>query len=94
VAVAADGSIWVSDARRHALVRFDRAGNFVAQIGERGLERNQFFKPRGLAFDGQGRLCVLDWGNHRGQLLSGAGESLGSFGSRLFTKSFRAGGSR
>jgi DNA-binding beta-propeller fold protein YncE len=91
VAVGADGKVHVSDAREDALFEFDADGKFLARTGVPGLGRGEFAKPKGLAFDGAGELIVLDWGNHRGQLLAADGKSLTAFGSRLFTRAFRNG---
>ncbi|MCK6448445.1 MAG: SMP-30/gluconolactonase/LRE family protein [Planctomycetes bacterium] len=101
VAVDAQGRVWVSDRRTATLACFTVAGNLEAggkldaRIGAPGLGVDQYFKPRGLALDGRGELVVLDWGNHRGVIrgVAGerAGEILGWFGSRLFTRELRGG---
>ena len=53
-------------------------------FGRRGIGRVEFFKPKGLTFDSKGDLLILDWGNHRGQVLTRDGDFLGAFGSRVF----------
>ena len=65
---------------------FAAGGKPLGSFGRPGLGRVEFFKPRGLAFDARGRLVVVDWGNHRGQILTGDGEFVGSFGARLFVQ--------
>ncbi len=89
VAVAPNGEVYVSDSALHSIVRLDAQGARLASFGSPGIGRVQFHKPRGLAFDEQGRLWVVDWGNHRGQVLTPSGEFLAAFGSRLFTKPTR-----
>ncbi len=89
VAVAPNGEVYVSDSASHSIVRLDAHGARLANFGAPGIGRVQFHKPRGLAFDEQGRLWVVDWGNHRGQVLTPSGEFVAAFGSRLFTKPTR-----
>jgi len=89
VAVAPSGEVYVSDSASHTIVRLDAQGARLATFGAPGLGRVQFHKPRGLDFDEQGRLWVVDWGNHRGQVLTPNGEFVAAFGSRLFTKPTR-----
>jgi hypothetical protein len=65
-------------------VKFDPAGRLLGAFGRQGLGRVEFFKPKGLAFDEQGHLVVVDWGNHRGQVLTRDGAFVRAFGARLF----------
>jgi hypothetical protein len=58
----------------------------MGSFGRGGLGRAEFEKPRGASFDARGRLVVVDWGNHRGQVLSTAGEFVQAFGSRIFVQ--------
>ena len=88
IAVAPDGAVFVTDVRRHRVLRFvDR--ELVGAWGERGIQRLHFLKPRGLAFDGD-LLMVIDHANHRGIVLTTEGEYAHYFGSRFFTKPVRA----
>lgn len=89
VAIAKDGSLFVTDEQRHEVVKFSAALERVASFGAQGLGRVEFHKPRGIAIDEQGRLWVLDLGNHRVQVLTQAGEFVQSFGARLFTEPAR-----
>jgi tripartite motif-containing protein 2/3 len=82
--VAPDGDIYVTDEAGHKVVRFDAEGAPKPSFGRRGLGRVEFFKPKGITFDAKGDLLVLDWGNHRGQVLTRDGEFLRAFGSRVF----------
>jgi sugar lactone lactonase YvrE len=89
VVAAADGSVFVTDAATHRVVKFDRDGNVLRAWGRQGLGAGEFYKPRGVTIDGAGRLIVIDHGNHRGQIFSQDGEFIEAFGSRFFTKPAR-----
>jgi len=73
--VAVDGSanIWVVD--RHRVAQYDASGDFLQEFPpgdpwNRGDDNSHFDTPRGIAFDGDGRLYVSDYGNHRIQVYS------------------------
>ena len=55
-------------------------------FGAEGLGRSEFLDPRGLAVLGDGRLVVIDHGNHRGQIFGPEGNFLTGFGSRFYTQ--------
>jgi hypothetical protein len=85
------GTLVLTDERRHAVLELDRTGQELRRIGQPGLGRAEFFKPRGIAIDASGRWWILDAGNHRVQILSPQGEFVHAFGSRLFTDPLRKG---
>lgn len=58
-------------------------------FGAEGLGRAEFLDPRGLAVLGDGRLVIIDHGNHRGQIFDPEGNFLAGFGSRLYTAQLR-----
>lgn len=58
-------------------------------FGAEGLGRAEFLDPRGLAVLGDGRLVVIDHGNHRGQIFGAEGNFLAGFGSRFYTAQLR-----
>jgi sugar lactone lactonase YvrE len=68
LAVAADGSLVVSDALNHALRRVTRAGQVTTLAGKLGEDGSadgpaaeaRFGKPAELAFDALGRLYIVD----------------------------------
>jgi len=73
--VAVDGSdnIWIVD--RHRVAQYDASGDFLQQLPpddpwNRGDDNSHFDTPRGIAFDGDGRLYVSDYFNHRIQVYS------------------------
>jgi len=84
ICVDGGGAVYVTDAARHRIAKFDADGQRLAVWGKQGLGRLEFFKPRGIAVRADGNLVVIDHGNHRGQILSPEGEFLHVFGSRLF----------
>jgi DNA-binding beta-propeller fold protein YncE len=79
IAIGGDGSIFVSDARRHAIVRYAADGTFRARFGERGAFPGLLNLPAGLAVRGD-CLYVADELNHRVQIFSFEGKSLGLWG--------------
>jgi hypothetical protein len=64
-----EGNIFVSDGYNNSrLAKFDRNGNWVGAIGERGSAPNQFNTPHGITSDAQGNIYVADRGNRRVQV--------------------------
>lgn len=77
VAVAADGSIYVTDGHEtesnHRIVKFSASGQFVTSFGEFGSGPGQFNVPHAIAIDSRGRLFVADRDNNRVQILEPEG---------------------
>lgn len=74
VAVAPDGSFYVSDGYRNSRVlKFASDGRFLFQWGSHGSGPGQFDLPHGIALDGAGRVYVADRSNARVQIFDGAG---------------------
>jgi len=80
VAVAANGDIFVAqghtpgangDAR---ILKFDKAGKFIAQWGGHGKEPGKFEVAHSIAIDGQGQLWVADRENQRIQVFDTTGK--------------------
>ncbi len=66
VAVAADGTIYVSDGYGNSrVVELDPTGQFVRAWGTPGNGPGQFDTPHSIALDAQGRVYVADRGNSR-----------------------------
>lgn len=82
VVASDDGeTLWVTDAKRHEVVAFDRkSGNVSARFGKRGVADGEFNFPGGLARAGDGSLYVVDQLNARVQVFSAAGEYLETLG--------------
>jgi DNA-binding beta-propeller fold protein YncE len=69
-AVSTSGFLYVSDWQASTVVVFDPDGVAVGSWGSRGTEPGQFDEVDALAFDGDGRLLVLDFANRRVQIFS------------------------
>lgn len=65
LAVDAAGNVWVSDASRHRVLRWDGAGRWLGESGSLGSEANQFRRPGSLARLGALGVAVLDRENRR-----------------------------
>jgi len=77
VAVATDGSFYVSDGYRNSrVVKFAPDGRFLREWGTRGTGPGQFDLPHGIAVDARGRVYVADRGNARVQVFDDTGRYL------------------
>ena len=75
VAVAADGSFYVSDGYQNTRVmKFSPAGAFLFQWGTKGTGPGQFDLPHGVALDHTGRVYVSDRSNARVQIFDPTGK--------------------
>ncbi len=79
VAIAKDGSVFVTDEQRNEVVKLSPALERVASWGVKGAGHVEFNKPRALSIDDQGQLWVLDLGNRRVQVLTQEGAFVRSF---------------
>jgi sugar lactone lactonase YvrE len=92
-----DGRIFVVDRGSHRVQRFSADGRFELSWGDvepgapaaERLGAGQLHRPTGIAQVGDGRLLVVDHGNHRGQIFTPAGEWVTAFGARLYTRPTR-----
>jgi sugar lactone lactonase YvrE len=55
-----DGILYVSDAGRFQVVKYDRDGHYLGAIGKLGSNPGTFARPRGLATDRNKRLYAVD----------------------------------
>jgi YYY domain-containing protein len=78
VAVAPDGRVWVTDTGNHRVVSYDPLLQDPKSIGKRGTGAGEFTSPVGIAVAPSGLVYVADAGNHRIQVLSPAGDLVGS----------------
>lgn len=77
VALAADGSLYVSDGYGNARVHhFDAGGRLLGSWGEPGSMPGQFHVPHGIAIDRDGVVYVADRENSRIQLFAPDGTFL------------------
>jgi tripartite motif-containing protein 71 len=75
-----DGSIYVTDPSLQLVQKFTPEGKFISQWGGWGTRPGEFYKPKGIDVDSHGRVFVIDFGNHRGQIFDADGKFLGIFG--------------
>jgi uncharacterized protein (TIGR03663 family) len=80
VAVAQDGTIYVSDTFNNRIQVFDAEGNFLRSIGEFGGGDGQFIEPRGIDIDDEGLIYVADTWNARIVKMNAQGEFLATWG--------------
>lgn len=55
-----EGYLYVSDAGRFQVVKFDRDGHEISVLGKLGLNYGHFSRPKGVALDKAGRVFVVD----------------------------------
>jgi sugar lactone lactonase YvrE len=68
ILVAPNGDIFVSEGHGGAnsrLIKFDKTGKFIKEIGKKGPGKGEFDQPHALAMDSRGRLFVGDRSNNR-----------------------------
>lgn len=80
LAVSKEGFVYVTDPALQLVQKFDAKGKFLTQWGGWGTRPGQFYKCKGIDVGSDGRVYVIDFGNHRGQIFSPNGEFLGIFG--------------
>ena len=75
-----DGNLYIADAGRFQLVRYDRDGHFLGTIGILGTSPGRFSRPKGLATDRKGRVYAVDAAFDNVQIFNRDGRFLMSFG--------------
>jgi len=81
ITVDDEGNVYVSDTGKHVIKKFTSDGVFIKEFGSYGVGDKQFYKPKGISFDvDKKRLYVMDFGNHRAQVLDKEGNFLYAFG--------------
>jgi DNA-binding beta-propeller fold protein YncE len=73
LAVASDGSYFISDTAADHIVHLDKEGHVLATFGSRGFGQGQFFQPLGLDIGPDGNLYVADSGNNRIEVVTQSG---------------------
>ncbi len=86
VAVAKDGSVYVTDTWNHRVQKFSADGKFQTMWGYFGQAEKPeaFWGPRGVAVDAAGQVYVVDTGNKRVVVFGPNGEPVTSFGTAGF----------
>ena len=83
VAVAPDGSFFVSDGYRNSRVmKFSPTGTFLMQWGIKGSGPGEFNVPHSIALDQRGQVYVADRQNDRVQIFEGNGRYIGEWKSK------------
>jgi eukaryotic-like serine/threonine-protein kinase len=80
VAIAPDGSIFVTDVFNDRIQKFSADRAFLLEWGASGSEPGQFAEPGGIAVDATGRVYVADWENSRVQVFDAQGQFLHAWG--------------
>jgi len=73
------GNIYVVDRGNNRIVKFDKDGKFLKEIGGIGQGPGEFLEPVDVIIDQEGRLFVADKGNLRIQIFDPDGHFLKSF---------------
>lgn len=75
IAIASDGSFYVSDGYRNSrITKFSEDGKFISSWGNKGMDAGEFDVPHSLALDSRGRIYVADRGNARIQIFDETGQ--------------------
>jgi len=82
LAVAADGTVYVTEGGNNRIQRFSGAGNFLGTWGSLGNGDGKFNGINGVAVATDGTVYVADQGNHRIQRFTATGSFLGQWGSQ------------
>ena len=80
VAVDKDDNIYVSDAYKHCLYKFNKNGDLIKKFGKKGESIGEFNFPQGMVVAGD-QLFVCDRKNHRIQVLTTDLKPVNQFGS-------------
>jgi len=75
-----EGYLYVSDAGRFQVLKFDRDGHFKTAFGKPGDNLGHFARPKGIAVDREGRLYAVDASFNNVQIFGGEGRLLMFFG--------------
>src|SRR5215218_979655 len=74
VAVANDGSLYVSDGYRNSrVVKFSKEGKYLFEWGKKGSGESEFNTPHGIDLDSYGNVYVADRENNRIQVFDSKG---------------------
>ena len=68
------------DSSNHQIIKLDRRGQIIKQIGRRGKAPREFNLPSDIVMGQQGRLYVLDSGNFRVQVFDNEGDFIATWG--------------
>jgi len=80
IAFDKDGFLYVVDAHKFMIMRYDRDGHFRGSLGGPGDSPGFFGRPRGIAIDREGRTYVVDAAFDVVQVFAQTGQLLTFFG--------------
>ena len=80
IAVAPDGTVYVTDSDQHVVRRFSAEGGLLARWGGPGTGPGQFATPGAVAVGADGSVVVVDRDNHRVQRFDAEGTLLHVWG--------------
>jgi peptidylamidoglycolate lyase len=85
VAIAADGSFYVSDGYGNSrVVKFSSEGKYLLEWGKKGNGPSEFNVPHGLTLDKAGNVYVADRANKRVEVFNPQGKFLKQLGDESF----------
>lgn len=77
VAVATDGSVYVSDGYGNSrVIKFSKEGNYLFEWGKKGNAEGEFDTPHGIDLDSHGNVYIADRENNRIQKFDATGKFL------------------
>jgi len=80
VAVAPDGTVYVSDGLNFRVQAFDPEGEFLFEFGGLGNGPGSFARPKGVSVDNEGHVYVVDAAFNNVQIFDAQGQLLLAFG--------------
>ena len=76
------GNIYVSDAIKCNIQKFDNNGNFLLEFGKMGDGPGEFIQPESIAIDKNDNLFVVDYGTSHVQKFDSNGNFITMWGSK------------
>lgn len=87
VAVAPDGSFYVSDGYENSrIIKFSASGSYLLEWGRNGHKQGEFNIPHGIDLDEAGNVYVADRENSRIQVFDSSGNFLRQYAADTFGK--------
>lgn len=80
LAIDDQGFLYVMDAGRFQIVKYDRDGHYRGHLGDPGDTPGHFGRPRGIAIDRSGRIYAVDAAYDIVQVFAANGQVLSFFG--------------
>jgi DNA-binding beta-propeller fold protein YncE len=80
LAVAENGTVYVTDTTNFRIQQFDAEGNLIRVIGSQGTSYGAFARPKGIALDRDDNIYVVDAAFQNVQVLAPDGAPLMAFG--------------